>query len=66
MVILNKMTEIKNKLLKLSYEEGQYCHYDSQEVDCLELYEDIINFNKNYKRKPKKYRRIPNKASESK
>jgi hypothetical protein len=50
-------------LIALSYadEKEELDDSELQEVDGAILYEDIKEFVKSYKRKPKKFRRIPTK-----
>jgi hypothetical protein len=54
--------EIKNKLIALSYGKEEEHDFEPESINCVELYEEINDFNKNYKRKPKKFRRIPTKS----
>lgn len=61
-VLFKWFLEIKNKLIALSYDDEEDNDFQAENIDCVELYDDIINFNKNYKRKPKKFRRIPTKS----
>lgn len=61
-VLFKWFLEIKNKLIALSYDDEEDNDFQPETIDCVELYDDIINFNKNYKRKPKKFRRIPTKS----
>lgn len=62
LVNFKSFLEIKNKLIVLSYDDEEENDLQHENINCVELYEDIINFNKNYKRKPKKFRRIPTKS----
>jgi hypothetical protein len=54
--------EIKNKLIALSYEQEEEHELKPENINCMEIYDEINDFNKNYKRKPKKFRRIPTKS----
>lgn len=47
--------ELKNKIIMFSYEDE---HGEGREGLARELIEEIVEFNRNYKRKPKKFRKI--------
>ncbi len=62
LVFFEMILEIKNKLIVLSYDDEEEHDLHPEDIDCVGVYQDIVDFNKNYKRKPKKFRRIPTKA----
>jgi hypothetical protein len=49
---------LKNKILLFSYEDQQQEYYQDEEA-AKALIDEIIDFNRNYKRKPKKFRKMP-------
>jgi hypothetical protein len=48
---------LKNKILMFSYEDEELDEYKDP-VKVRELIEEVISFNKYYKRKPKKFRKL--------
>ena len=50
--------ELKNKIIMFSYDEEEEDEGKEEEERAVSLIKEINGFNKNYKRKPKKFRRL--------